>query len=160
MPLGVIFSFVNNFLELRGDILKIIMQLRRPIPQRVEAPNQWNSAMLVISFFAAIVNATLVGMFPSVQKDGTVPADLNFDGAILAVLIGILCWLAANLVVSGTIAAIPLQRQKDVDKLDLATRELLLRLLDVPEGRPPGIHVDEAKEQAVMQFIVSIYKMD
>lgn len=141
-------------------MLKIIVQLRRPIPERVESPGQWNDAMTVISFFAAITNATLIGMFPAVSKDGTVPLDLDIRGAVLANLIGILVWLGVNAVVSGAVAAIPLKEQKEVDKMDLETRALLLRMLDVSEGRPVGIQVDPGKQAAALGFMQSVHKMD
>ncbi|KAI9029356.1 calcium-activated chloride channel-domain-containing protein [Hyaloraphidium curvatum] len=159
LPLGVVFSLVNNFLELRGDLYKLIAHLRRPIPVRVESPGQWHSAMLAISFFAAITNGTLVGMFPDppTGKPGE-EIHLNIHGATVGTLVAILGWLAANSVLGGAIAAIPLKRQAEIDKMEVETRELLLRMLDVDETKQIPPSGDPAKQEAALGFMNSLYK--
>lgn len=165
LPFGVLASFFSNVIELRGDMLKIMLQLRRPIPARVESSGQWNSAMLVISFFAAITNASILGMFgifsSSKLGEASVPPQIDLWAAVPVTLVAVLLWIGANSVIGGAISSIPLSRQKEVDKLDVETRALLLRMLDLPEGLGrDGFHVDPAREEEAVSWIYSLYKLD
>lgn len=40
-PLAPVMAFVNNFFELRSDALKISINARRPVPERVESIGPW-----------------------------------------------------------------------------------------------------------------------
>lgn len=45
-PLAPLFALINNWVELRGDAIKISTQVRRPIGERVENIGPWLTMMV------------------------------------------------------------------------------------------------------------------
>jgi anoctamin-10 len=85
-PLAPIFAFINNYIELRTDALKICKHVRRPIGDRVESIGSWLETLVslpsaslliltftskgIISWIGAITNATLIYLFrPTISPD-------------------------------------------------------------------------------------------
>jgi len=62
-PLCSLAALVNNFVELRGDALKICTNMRRAPPARVESIGPWLDAISFITWVGAITNASLIYLF-------------------------------------------------------------------------------------------------
>lgn len=86
-PLAPVFAFINNYVELRTDALKICKHVRRPIGDRVESIGSWLQTLVshsiqtslqpveglhrkralmlqsIISWIGAATNATLIYLF-------------------------------------------------------------------------------------------------
>ena len=56
-PFASLASFINNFLELRSDALKICINVRRPIPARAEDIGPWMSSLNVLSWIGSLTCA-------------------------------------------------------------------------------------------------------
>lgn len=56
-------SFVNNWLEVRSDMLKICMNARRPVPRRVDSIGPWLSDLKLLAWLGAIFNTVWILMF-------------------------------------------------------------------------------------------------
>lgn len=56
-------SFVNNWLEVRSDALKISMNSQRPIPKRVESIGPWLANLKFLAWFGLILNVQWIYMF-------------------------------------------------------------------------------------------------
>ncbi|WVQ82899.1 hypothetical protein IAT38_005035 [Cryptococcus sp. DSM 104549] len=62
-PLAPVFAFLNNYVELRSDALKICKHVRRPVGDRVETIGSWLETLGLISWIGAVTNATLIHLF-------------------------------------------------------------------------------------------------
>lgn len=49
-PLAPVFALLNNYFEIRGDVVKITQHVRRPVGDRVETIGSWLDT-LVCPFF-------------------------------------------------------------------------------------------------------------
>ncbi|KAJ1674597.1 hypothetical protein EV182_002950 [Spiromyces aspiralis] len=75
-PFAPLCAFINNWIELRSDAVKICLTVRRPLPVRAETIGPWLDAMRATSWLASISNALLVYQFngtaswlPSTDKE-------------------------------------------------------------------------------------------
>ncbi|KAK0553302.1 hypothetical protein OC845_001302 [Tilletia horrida] len=62
-PLNPVFAFVNNFFELRTDLLKICFNARRPVPIRTDSVGPWLEVLGFLSWLAAMSNAALIFLY-------------------------------------------------------------------------------------------------
>ncbi|KAK0520272.1 hypothetical protein OC834_007097 [Tilletia horrida] len=62
-PLNPVFAFVNNFFELRTDLLKICLNARRPVPVRTDSVGPWLEVLGFLSWLAAMSNAALIFLY-------------------------------------------------------------------------------------------------
>lgn len=62
-PIAPVWSFVNNFFELRGDAFKLTAQSRRPIPVREASIGPWLSVLSFIAYFSAIIPPSVVYLY-------------------------------------------------------------------------------------------------
>ncbi|WAQ84023.1 hypothetical protein PtA15_4A474 [Puccinia triticina] len=70
-PISPLFSFVNNFFELRTDAIKLTKHSRRPIPTRCDSIGPWLEVLSTLTWLGVIVNALLVHLFqPSARPVG------------------------------------------------------------------------------------------
>lgn len=59
-PLTACCFFVNNWIELRSDALKIAMGSRRPIPWRADSVGPWLNALGFLSWMGSVTSAAIV----------------------------------------------------------------------------------------------------
>lgn len=102
-PLAPTIGFINNFFELRSDTVKLIVNMRRPIPLRRESIGSWLNVMMVTLRLGVFTNATLVYLFQNHQTDSAAGSTVaNFvsrlkpmdgpEGALVAAfLCAVLC---------------------------------------------------------------------
>ncbi|THG94392.1 hypothetical protein EW145_g8149, partial [Phellinidium pouzarii] len=62
-PLAPVMALLNNWLELRGDALKITTHCRRSIPFRTDTIGPWLDTLSFIAWLSALTNAALVYLF-------------------------------------------------------------------------------------------------
>lgn len=62
-PLAPTIGLVNNFFELRSDTVKLIVNMRRPIPLRAESIGSWLNVTMCTLRLAIFTNASLVYLF-------------------------------------------------------------------------------------------------
>lgn len=62
-PLAPVMGFLNNWFELRSDALKLCVNVRRAVPQRVERIGPWLDVLGTIARLAAFTNASLLYLF-------------------------------------------------------------------------------------------------
>ncbi|KAI0242604.1 hypothetical protein L0F63_000357 [Massospora cicadina] len=68
-PLAPVVGFLNNWVELRSDFVKIVLSHRRLIPKRVENIGPWLGNMSFLVWLASIVNGLLIYQFTTIQFD-------------------------------------------------------------------------------------------
>ncbi len=59
-PLGPLFAFLNNILEIRIDAEKVLNQLRRPIPRPAKDIGIWLPILNIISKLGVITNGAII----------------------------------------------------------------------------------------------------
>ncbi|PMD54184.1 plasma membrane stress response protein-like protein [Hyaloscypha bicolor E] len=72
-PLTGVSFFINNWIELRGDALKIALETQRPVPWRADSIGPWLDSLAFLSWLGSLTSSALVYLF---SGDGLGP-----DGA-------------------------------------------------------------------------------
>ncbi|CZT46611.1 related to IST2 protein [Rhynchosporium secalis] len=70
-PLTGVSFFVNNWIELRGDALKIALETQRPVPWRGDSIGPWLDALGFLAWLGSLTSAALVYLF---SGDGLGPS--------------------------------------------------------------------------------------
>ncbi|PMD25730.1 plasma membrane stress response protein-like protein [Hyaloscypha hepaticicola] len=72
-PLTGVSFFVNNWIELRGDALKIALETQRPVPWRADSIGPWLESLGFLSWLGSLTSAALVYLFSGdgLGPDGT-----------------------------------------------------------------------------------------
>ena len=68
-PLAPVMSVVNNFFELRSDAFKLVVNMRRPIPRRVESIGSWSSVLSHLAHLSFFTNFTMLFIFDAFKPD-------------------------------------------------------------------------------------------
>ena len=62
-------SALNNFFELRSDAFKLVVNMRRPIPRRVECIGSWSSVLSHLAHLSFFTNFTMLFIFDAFKPD-------------------------------------------------------------------------------------------
>ncbi|TGO88870.1 hypothetical protein BPOR_0137g00110 [Botrytis porri] len=83
-PLTGISFLINNWIELRGDALKIALETQRPVPWRADSIGPWLDALGFLSWLGSLSTAALVYLFSGdgFGPDGT-PSKMTGWGVLL-----------------------------------------------------------------------------
>ncbi|TGO63172.1 hypothetical protein BOTNAR_0104g00200 [Botryotinia narcissicola] len=83
-PLIGLSFLINNWIELRGDALKIALETQRPVPWRADSIGPWLDALGFLSWLGSLFTAALVYLFSGdgFGPDGT-PSKMTGWGVLL-----------------------------------------------------------------------------
>ncbi|APA07337.1 hypothetical protein sscle_02g021070 [Sclerotinia sclerotiorum 1980 UF-70] len=83
-PLTGLSFLINNWVELRGDAVKIALEAQRPVPWRADSIGPWIEALGFLSWLGSLSTAALVYIFSGdgVGPDGT-PSNMTGWGLLL-----------------------------------------------------------------------------
>ncbi|CAN6617983.1 hypothetical protein TRVA0_007S01112 [Trichomonascus vanleenenianus] len=73
--LGPVAAAINNFVQLRGDIAKICIDMQRPIPERTDGVGAWIDHLGLLSWLGSITGASLIAMFGPSYTSTTIAAE-------------------------------------------------------------------------------------
>ncbi|KAK7204012.1 calcium-activated chloride channel-domain-containing protein [Myxozyma melibiosi] len=62
-PLAPLFSFINNWVELRGDAVKICLDTKRPIPSKAESIGAWLNNLSFLTWLGSLTTSSLVSLY-------------------------------------------------------------------------------------------------
>lgn len=62
-PLAPLFSFINNWVELRGDAVKICLDTKRPIPSKAESIGAWLHNLTFLTWLGSLTTSSLVSLY-------------------------------------------------------------------------------------------------
>ncbi|KAI1853271.1 hypothetical protein JX265_000230 [Neoarthrinium moseri] len=86
-PLTPVSFLINNWVELRGDAMKIAVSSQRPIPWRADSIGPWLSALGFLSWFGSIISAAIVFLFSNgPEGPGGEPWNISAWGLLLSIL--------------------------------------------------------------------------
>lgn len=94
---GVSF-LINNWIELRGDALKIAIETQRPVPWRADSIGPWLEALGFLSWLGSLTSAALVFLFSGdgLGPNGS-PWDIKAWGLLLTMFFSEHIYLAVQL---------------------------------------------------------------
>ena len=72
-PLAPVMGLVNNFFELRSDAYKLVINMRRPFPRRVESIGSWMSVLSILVQLSVFTNASMLFMFDALKPNSKNP---------------------------------------------------------------------------------------
>lgn len=99
-PLAPVSFVINNWVELRGDAMKITLSSQRPIPWRADSIGPWLNALGFLSWFGSIISAAIVYLFHSgPEGPGGEPWGISAWALLLSILCAEHLYLAAQFVV-------------------------------------------------------------
>lgn len=83
-PLTGVSFLINNWIELRGDALKIALETQRPVPWRADSIGPWLDALGFLAWLGSLTSAALVYLFSGTGSGpGGHPWDIKGWGLLL-----------------------------------------------------------------------------
>src|SRR6187402_676723 len=83
-PLTAVSFLINNWIELRGDALKIALETQRPVPWRGDSIGPWLDALGFLAWLGSLTSAALVYLFNgSTHGPAGSPWDIKAWGLLL-----------------------------------------------------------------------------
>ncbi|KAL5331645.1 hypothetical protein ACEPPN_001180 [Leptodophora sp. 'Broadleaf-Isolate-01'] len=97
-PLTGVSFFINNWIELRGDALKIALETQRPVPWRGDSIGPWLDALGFLAWLGSLTSAALVYLFSGdgLGPSGT-PWNIKAWGLLLTMFFSEHIYLAVQL---------------------------------------------------------------
>lgn len=83
-PITAVSFLINNWIELRGDALKIALETQRPVPWRADSIGPWLDALSFLSWLGSLTAAALVYLF---RSDGLGPEGSPWDIKVWGLLL-------------------------------------------------------------------------
>lgn len=89
---------VNNWIELRGDALKIALETQRPVPWRADSIGPWLDCLGFLAWLGSLTSAALVYLFSDggLGPDGN-PWNIKAWGLLLTIFFSEHIYLAVQL---------------------------------------------------------------
>lgn len=115
-PLTAVSFFINNWIELRSDAVKITLEHQRPIPWRADSIGPWIDALGFLTWLGSLTSAALVYLFygDGVGPDGN-PRNVRGWVLLLTILLSEHIFLGIRLIVRYALSKVDspgLQRQR------------------------------------------------
>ena len=132
-PLVPVSFLINNWIELRGDALKIALETQRPVPWRADSIGPWLDCLGFLAWLGSLTSAALVYLFRGngLGPEGT-PWDIKAWGLLLTMFFSEHIFLAVQLGVRTALSKIDSPgMQKEREERFLVRKQV--HLLNVAE---------------------------
>lgn len=115
-PLTAVSFLINNWIELRGDAVKIALESQRPVPRRADSIGPWLDALSFLSWLGSLTSAALVYLFSGdgLGPDGS-PWNIKAWGLLLTIFFAEHIYLVLQLAIRYALSKIDspgLQRER------------------------------------------------
>jgi len=106
-PLTGVSFLINNWIELRGDAVKIALETQRPVPWRADSIGPWLDALGFLAWLGSLTSAALVYLFSGsgLGPEGT-PWDIKGWGLLLTMFFSEHIYLGIQLCVRAALGKI------------------------------------------------------
>lgn len=106
-PLAGLSFLINNWVELRGDALKIAIETQRPVPWRADSIGPWMHALGFLAWLGSMTTAALVFLFGDggIGPNGT-PHNITGWGLLLAILFSEHLYFGVQLIVRAALSKV------------------------------------------------------
>jgi anoctamin-10 len=89
---------INNWIELRGDALKIALETQRPVPWRADSIGPWLDSLGFLAWLGSLTSAAIVYLFSGGgMGPGGSPWDVKGWGLLLAMFFSEHIYLAVQI---------------------------------------------------------------
>jgi len=154
-PLGAVISFINNWIELRSDAVKMCINYRRPYPQRSENIGPWLGILSLLSWLSSLTNAWFISVFrywePRDQRDAAV----NYKGLVTTLAVVIisehLYFLIKILGNSFFKECVPGKRDHILKKAEMESKNRILRKVGISGSQVDLLKAAESPEFQLKQ---------
>lgn len=87
-PLAPVSFFINNWIELRSDAVKICVEMQRPNPSRADTIGPWLDSLSFLTWLGSLTTAAIVYLFSNdgLGPDGT-PASIQGWALLLSIFL-------------------------------------------------------------------------
>ena len=98
---------INNWIELRGDALKIALETQRPVPWRADSIGPWLESLGFLSWLGSLTSAALVYLFSGdgLGPEGT-PWNIKAWGLLLTMFFAEHIYLGVQIAVRAALSKI------------------------------------------------------
>jgi len=97
-PLTGVSFLINNWIELRGDALKIALETQRPVPWRADSIGPWLDSLGFLAWLGSLTSSALVYLFSgSSLGPGGSPWDIKGWGLLLTIFFSEHIFIAVQL---------------------------------------------------------------
>lgn len=156
-PLTACSFLVNNWVEARGDALKIAVNSKRPIPWRADSIGPWLNALGFLSWLGSITSAALLFLFNQKNGPDGSPWDIRGWALLLSIIFAEHLYLVVQSVVSHVVGKMDMPGlQKERAERFVMRRNLLQETLgqDITEeetATSPGLGVGEKITREILE---------
>ncbi|KAI3651963.1 hypothetical protein MP228_003266 [Amoeboaphelidium protococcarum] len=144
-------AFVNNWLEVRSDAIKIAYNHKRPVPRRTDSIGPWLFNLKLLTFFSVILNVVWICMFRQMSEARIFGIDINalassktFFWLFLIEHLFLVSWLIMSNAFSFFPSLSTLQAQEQEQQL---RRKLLQSIISDHESQFDHLQVEEKDGQ-------------
>lgn len=104
-PLAPVSFFINDWIELRSDALKICVEMQRPTPRRADTIGPWLDSLSFLTWLGSLTTAAVVYLFSNdgLGPDGT-PASIQGWALLLSIFVSEHAYLLVRYVVQLAIS--------------------------------------------------------
>jgi hypothetical protein len=105
-PLTAVSFLINNWIELRGDALKIAMETQRPVPWRSDSIGPWLDSLGFLSWLGSLSSSALVYLFCRDDGPDGAPGAVKGWALLLTMFFSEHIYLAVQLAVRTALSKI------------------------------------------------------
>jgi hypothetical protein len=154
-PIGSLISFINNWIELRSDAIKMCINYRRPFPQRTENIGPWLDILSLLSWISSLTNAWFVSVFRYWEPRDTRATSVNFRGLVNTLSILIIAehiyFLVKILATSFFKECVPGKRNHILKKAEIETKNRILNKVGIRGSQVDLLKAAESPEFQLKQ---------
>lgn len=139
-PIMPVAFFINNWIELRGDIFKLTMESKRANPQRADSIGPWLESLGFLAWLGSLTSAALVYMFSNngLGPDGR-PSHLKLWGLLLTVFLSEHLYMVVRLGVRTVISKLDSENKRKERAERYMVRKKYLEEAGLGHSLRPGV---------------------
>ncbi|CAO2647320.1 Nn.00g082420.m01.CDS01 [Neocucurbitaria sp. VM-36] len=146
-PLVPIGFFINNWLELRSDFLKICIEYQRPAPTRSDGIGPWVASLECLTWLGSISSAAIVHLFGSHRYFGHYMGLSTWTSLPITILISEHIFMGFRAAVRFALSRIGSEQTRKERAERYARRKKYLDELDANADKPSRLDVTERERR-------------
>ena len=139
-PVMPVCFFINNWVELRGDIFKLTKECKRPNPQRADSIGPWLDSLGFLAWLGSLTSAAIIYMFSNdgLGPDGR-PSHIKLGGLLLTVFFSEHLYLMVRLGVRTIIGKLDTENKRKERAARFMVRKRYLEEAGLGDLIGPGV---------------------
>ncbi|KAG0650468.1 Increased sodium tolerance 2 [Hyphodiscus hymeniophilus] len=160
-PLVPVSFLINNWIELRGDALKIALETQRPVPWRADSIGPWIDCLGFLAWLGSLTSAALIYLFSGdgLGPEGS-PWNIKGWGLLLAMFFSEHIYLAVKLGVRNALSKVDSPgMQKERGERFLVRKQYLAESMGQEEAEKAatgGIAAGEKISRSTLEYAATL----